>query len=215
MNCVIGSDGKERLRCAGCMGERTTPPFWNSERRFCTFRPSQQEGETGNRDSNLEGMLNSSSEAVVVTQQRLAIKTRAANVRRIPESERGDADKIPGMRAVPWSPDGSDNAFDIQVGMERSAEMVPRSPGEVLMEHKVARTYLRTADFVLWGLSEGCAGCWYLRTGHGRQQAHSEACRKSLLKGDSSGSARLAAADERLNRALADQLNDTRPMIQE
>ena len=30
--------------------------------------------------------------------------------------------------------------FDIQVGMERPAEMVPRSPGEVLMENKVART---------------------------------------------------------------------------
>ena len=32
---------------------------------------------------------------------------------------------------VPWSPDGSDNTFDVQVGMERAAEMVPRSPGEV------------------------------------------------------------------------------------
>ena len=34
------------------------------------------------------GMLNSSSEAVVVTEQGTAIKTRAVNVRRIPESER-------------------------------------------------------------------------------------------------------------------------------
>ena len=51
------------------------------------------------------------------------------------------------------------------------------------------------------------SGCQYLRTGQGRQQAHSEACRKrieGLLKGDSAGSARLAAADERINRALAD-----------
>ena len=71
-------------------------------------------------------MLNASSEAVVVTEQRLAIKTRS-NVRRIPESERWDADRILGMRAVPWSPDGSDNAFDIQVGMERPADMAPRS----------------------------------------------------------------------------------------
>ena len=40
-----------------------------------------------------------------------------------------------------------------------------------------------------------------------RQQAHIEACRRrieSLLKGDSAGSARLAAADERINRALSD-----------
>ena len=70
-------------------------------------------------------MLNSSSEAVVVTEQGVAIKTRSANIRRTPESERWDADKILGIRAVPWSPDGSDNAFDIQVGMERPAEMMP------------------------------------------------------------------------------------------
>ena len=155
----------------------------------------------------LWGMLNLSSEAVVVTEQGMAIKTRSANIRRIPESERWDADRILGIRAVPWSPDGSDNAVDIQVGMERPADMVPRDPGEVLTENKVARTYLRRADFERWGLSEGCPGCRHLRTGQGRQQAHSEACRRrieGLLKGDPSGSARLAAADERINRALAD-----------
>ena len=38
-------------------------------------------------------------------------------------------------------------------------------------------------------------------------KAHSEACRRrieGLLKGDPVGSTRLAAADERINRALAD-----------
>ena len=77
------------------------------------------------------GMLNS----VVVTKQGMAIKTRSVNIRRIPESERWDADKILGIRAVPWSPNGSDNAFDIQVGMERPAEMMPRTPGDVMMEN--------------------------------------------------------------------------------
>ena len=46
----------------------------------------------------------------------------------IPESE--DADRTLGMRAVPSSPEGCCNAFDIQVGMERPAEMVPLPPGE-------------------------------------------------------------------------------------
>ena len=105
------------------------------------------------------GMLISSSEAVVVTEQGTAITTRSANVRRIPESERWDADRILGMRAVPWSPDGSDNAFDIQGELERPMEMMPRAPGEVLMENKVARTYPRGADFEQWGLSEDCPGC--------------------------------------------------------
>ena len=85
--------------------------------------------------------------------------------------------------------------------------MVPRLLGEVLMEINVARTYFRRADFDQWGLSEGCLGCQNLRTGQGRHRAHSEERRKRievLLKGDSSGSARLVGADERINRALAD-----------
>ena len=83
--------------------------------------------------------------------------------------------------------------------------MVPRPPGEVLVENKVARTYLRRADFERWGFSKGCPGCQNLRTGQERQQAHSEACWRieGLLKGDLVGSARLAAADERINRAVA------------
>ena len=59
---------------------------------------------------------------MVVTEQGSAMKTRSANVRRIPEAERWDADRTLGMRAVPWSPDCSDNAFDIQVGMERRGD---------------------------------------------------------------------------------------------
>ena len=50
--------------------------------------------------------------------------------------------------------------------MERPAEMGPRVPGEVLMEHKAARTYLGRADFEQWGLIEGCPGCRYPFTGN-------------------------------------------------
>ena len=124
------------------------------------------------------------------------------------EEESGNRDSIlDRLRAVAWSPDVGGNAFDIQVGMERPAEMALRSLGEVLMENTVASTSLRRADFEQWGLSQGCPGCRHLRTGQVRQQAHSEACRKSiegLLEGDSVGVARLAAVDERINRALAD-----------
>ena len=110
------------------------------------------------------------------------------------------------MGAVPWSPDGSDNAVNIGVGMETPAEMVPRSAGEVLMENNVVMTYLRRADFEHW-VSVTCPGCQYLRTGRGRQQAHSETSRRrieALLNGGSCGSTRRAAAGERINRALAD-----------
>ena len=103
--------------------------------------PNQQEEESGNRDSVLKcffGMVNSSSEAVVVTERGSAIKTRAANVRRILGSERWDTDRILGVRAVPWSPDGSDNSFDIQVGMGRPAEVVRLSPPPPLLNWRSA-----------------------------------------------------------------------------
>ena len=77
----------------------------------------------------------------------MAVKTRAANVRRILESGSWDADKILGMRAVPWPPDGSDNAFDIQVGMARPAEMAPPSKsadGEQSSEDLSSQSRLRT-----------------------------------------------------------------------
>ena len=85
------------------------------------------------------------------------------------------------------------------------------------MESREVRTYLRRADCDQWGLSEGCSGCPYLRTVQGGQQAHSEACPRRiepLLKGDSSWS-KLAVADEKINRTLTGQMNDTRPRIQE
>ena len=76
------------------------------------------------------------------------------------------------------------------------------------MENTVgAMTYFRRVDFEQWGLSAAGPGSRYVRTGQGRQKAHSEACRRridALSRGDSSGSARLAAADERINRALTD-----------
>ena len=85
--------------------------------------------------------------------------------------------------------------------------MVPRDPGEVFDGKQGSEDLPSQGRLRAVGLSEGCPRCRYLRTGQGRHEAHSEACRKrieGLLKGDSSGSARLAAADERINRALAD-----------
>ena len=159
--CDIGSDGKRPLQRLHGRKDNTSILEFGETILHMPAKPARGgKWEPRVHPRVFVGTLNSSSEAVVVTE----IKTRAANVRRILESERLHADRLLGMRAIPWSPDGSDNAFYIQVEMERPAEMVPRSPGEVLMESKVARTYLR-----------GCPGCWYLTTGHGRQQTLSEA----------------------------------------
>ena len=125
--CDIGSDGKTPLQ--RLHGRRDNRPILEFGEKILYMPAKPARGgkqEPRFRPRVFVGMLNSSSEAVVVTEQGTATKTRWANVRRIPESDSWDANRILGIRAVPWSPDGSDNAFDIQVGMERFVEMVHR-----------------------------------------------------------------------------------------
>ena len=146
--CDIGSDGKTPMQRLHGRKDNTPILEFGEKILYMPAKPARGgKWEPRFHPGVFVGMLNSSSEAVVATEQRMAIKTRSGNIRRIPESERWDTDKILKIRAVPLSPDGSDNAFDTQVGMERPAEMMARAPGDVLMENKVARTCLRRADF--------------------------------------------------------------------
>ena len=71
-------------------------------------------------------------------------------VRTTLESERGDADRTLGTRLVPWSPGGSDNAFDL--GKNRV------SLGEVLMENDASRTSFLRADSDQWVSVKGFLG---------------------------------------------------------
>ena len=137
--CDTGSDGKTPLQRLHGLRDNTLNLEFGEKILYMPTMPARgRKWEPRFHSGVFVGMRNSSSEAVVVTEQGTAFKTRSANISRIPESERWDADRILGIRALPWSPDGSDNAFDIQVGMERPAEMV-------LMENKVARTNLPRA----------------------------------------------------------------------
>ena len=114
--CDIGSDGKTPLQ--RLHGRRDNTPILECGEKILYMPAKPARGgkwEPRFHPGVSVGMLNSSSEAVVVTEQGLAINTRSANIRRVPESERWDAGRILEMRATPWSPDGSDNAFDIQV----------------------------------------------------------------------------------------------------
>ena len=64
------------------------------------------------------------------------------------------------------------------------------------------------AHLVPWSFTEGCAGCGFLRTGCGRQQANNETCRTNIEgliceTHTPSGASRFAAVDHRINRALS------------
>ena len=154
--CNIGSDRKTPLQRLHDRRDNTPIPEFGEKILYVPAKPARGgKWEPRFHPGVFPWMLDASSEAVVVIEQGSAIKTRSANIRKIHESERWEVNRILGIRAVPWSVDGSDNGFDIQVGMERPAEMVPRSPGEVLTENGVTKTYLRRADIEQWGLSEG------------------------------------------------------------
>ena len=78
------------------------------------------------------------------------------------------------------------------------------------MENLVTKPYLRRADFEQRGLSEGCPRVpvpqnW-TRSESKLTAKHVGGGLKAccMLQGDWAGSAPLAAADERINRALAD-----------
>ena len=148
--CDVGSDGKTPLQRLHGRRDNTPVLEFGEKILYMPAKPARE--ESGNRDYILECLtLNSSSEAVVVTEQGLPTKTRAANVRRVAESERWDADRILRMRPAPWSPDGSDNAFDIQVGMERPPEAVSSlswrsGDGKQSCEDLPSQSRLRTVE---------------------------------------------------------------------
>ena len=70
------------------------------------------------------GTLNSSSEAVVVTEQGLAIKTRSPNMRKIPEAERWDAGFV---NVSEWT---ITNARRVRVRLQRHASTRSGQRGE-------------------------------------------------------------------------------------
>ena len=100
--CDIGSDGETPLFRLHGRKDNTPIPEFGEKILYMPAKPP--------RGGKWEPRL--LAEAVVVTEQWLLIKT-------IHESEGWDTDRILGMRAVSWSPDGTHNAFGIQVGMER------------------------------------------------------------------------------------------------
>ena len=92
--CDISSEGKTPLqRLHGRKDNKQILDF-GEKILYVPAKPARGgKCETRFHPGVFVGMLNLSSKAVVVTEQGLAIKTRA-NVRRIPESKRWDADRI-------------------------------------------------------------------------------------------------------------------------
>ena len=123
--CDIGSDGKTPLQILHGRRDNTLILEFEEKILYMPAKPARGgKWEPRFHPGVFVRMLNSSSEAVVVTEQGLAIKTRSANI------------KIIQMAVTMQSTFKSE--------WTGPAEMVPRSPGEVLMANKVAQSRLRT-----------------------------------------------------------------------
>ena len=93
--CDIGSDGKTPLHRLHGRKDNTTILEFGEKILHLPAKPARGgKWEPQLHPGLFVGMLNSSSEAVVVTEQGLGIMTRAANVWKILESERWNADRI-------------------------------------------------------------------------------------------------------------------------
>ena len=100
--CDIGRDGKTLLQRLHGREDNTPILEFGEKILYMPAKPARGgKWEPRFHPGVFVGVLNSSSEAVVVTEQRLAIKTRSSDIRRVPESERWDADSILQIRAVP------------------------------------------------------------------------------------------------------------------
>ena len=88
--CDVGSDGKTPLQRLHGRRDNTPVLEFGEKILYMPAKPARGgQWEPRFHPGVFVGMLNSSSEAVVVTEQGTANKTRSANVRRIPESEMG------------------------------------------------------------------------------------------------------------------------------
>ena len=87
--CDIGSDGKTPLQWLHGRRDNTLILEFGEKILYMLAKPARgRKGEPRFHSGLFVEMLNSSSEAVVITEQGTAIKTHSANTRRIPESER-------------------------------------------------------------------------------------------------------------------------------
>ena len=100
--CAIGSDGKTPLQ--RLHGRRDSTPIIEFGQKILYMPakpPMVVKWDPRFHPGVIVGMLNMSSEAVVITEQGMAIRnTRGANTGRVPESHRWEAERVLGVRAL-------------------------------------------------------------------------------------------------------------------
>ncbi len=166
---------------------------------------SQPEGNRGARwsDGVSVGYSRSSYTFIVMPEDG---KKAVISISRYPEQTRWSAEAISKIKATPWS---ELEIADPEVRFQEP--VVDRQGVEVAAQGALKRFRINAADLQAHGCTDGCPQCGHIRR-YGRGRAggiHSDHFRERLLKaiGDTAlGRQRLDDYDERVNRAMAEQI---------
>ena len=139
---------------------------------------------------------------------------RTYAVKRLPEEDRWDADRVKNMVGTPRQPDPARGGLHVPVQVRFEAEEpeeVPIDTNPSRREGVPKRVCIKDADLKKYGYTEGCVGCdSRLRGPPGRQNKarrnHDEVCRRRLeeaMKVDPQDKNRVIGAEERITDAIA------------
>ena len=139
---------------------------------------------------------------------------RTYAVKRLPEEERWNKDKVKNLVGTPRQPDPKRGGLQVPVQVRFEEEEPKEAPIETkpsLKEGLTRRVFITDRDLKKYGYTEGCVGCESrLRGPPGRQNRarrnHDETCRRRLeeaMKIDPEDCQRVADADERMTEAIA------------
>ncbi len=136
-------------------------------------------------------------------------KARALTAR--PFQDRWDAEKLASIVVTPWSTRKREDAVRSNLGAEVPREEPPRNaPTSNPRRLKITKQMLLDPRV---GASEDCPQCRHFRTFGEIKDGlgHSEKCRKRILEalaGTADGMAKLARHEERIDRAIAERIQD-------
>ena len=205
---LVGRDGQtpfERRRGRRCT--QHVVPFgekvWHREIRHSKERKNKLTSEE--KEGIWLGHNRGSNEVLVGTANGVV---RAYAVRRQPEGSRWGRDMILDAQGTPPQPVLVPIRinFDAPNGDEAT---VPREP--LRQGADVERMRITPGMFAERGYTDGCAGCRHKRAGFEGPKGHPEACRRrirSALAESQSGRQALTREEERLDRRLADWVEE-------
>ncbi len=212
--CVRGNDGKtawERARGRPFgmrIHEYGESVFWKQP-----LKGPQHDvkGNMGPRQyvGNFLGYNKTSNSYRILTEDGEITKARALTAR--PIQDRWDAEKFANVVVTPWSTRKREDAVRSSLGAEVPREEPPRDalpPNPRRL--KITKQMLLDPGV---GTSEGCPQCRHFRTFGETKNGigHTEKCRERVLEalaGTADGTAKLARHDERIDRAIAERIQD-------